>query len=61
MTEYSMFRALVIGVLVSTAFLFALGVYVKLADPIRHWIATFRMKSLFWKDRRRRKKDRPLR
>jgi hypothetical protein len=54
MGEWVLIRTLVIGAGTALVMLVLVGIYMKLRGSIRHWISTFRMKSLFWKDRRKR-------
>ncbi len=56
--EEALFGALLIGAGITAVTLLLLGLYTLLKEPIGHWIARMRMKSLFWRERRRRAKGR---
>jgi hypothetical protein len=51
MNEFVLYRAALIGAGIAVGLLVLTGIYVKLRTPFQHWIASLRMKSLFWKDR----------
>jgi hypothetical protein len=54
MSEFTYYRAVMIGAGTAISLLILLGIYVRFRIPLQRWIATLRMKSLFWKDRRKR-------
>jgi hypothetical protein len=54
MNEFTLYQAVMIGAGTAISMLILLGIYVRFRIPIQRWIATLRMKSLFWKDRRKR-------
>lgn len=53
MNEFTLVSAVLIGAGIAVGLLALTGIYVKLRAPFQHWIASLRMKSLFWKDRRK--------
>jgi len=56
MNEFTLYRAILIGGGIAAVSLLLLGIYAKFSSPLRHWIASLRMKSVFWRDRRQRTK-----
>jgi len=54
MNELMLWKAAVIGAITASGFLLLVGLYAKLRSPVQQWIASLRMKSLIWKDRRER-------
>ena len=48
-------QAFAVGAGFSVGLFLLLALYLRMGRQIRHWFATFKMKSLFWRNRRRRK------
>jgi len=54
MSEITLYQSALIGALFVICLLILTAIYGKLRRPLEKWIASLRMKSLFWKDKRKR-------
>jgi hypothetical protein len=54
MSEITLYQSALIGALIAICLLILTAIYGKLRRPLEKWIASLRMKSLFWKDKRKR-------